>query len=118
MDKRIICVVLLIGYFVPMFVDAQSFYRRRRNRDFVVSFGTGTASYFGELNNPKDRFDTKLNVEFGLEYKFHPRISPKVMLTIFQLVSSESIEGDLFVFMEIKIPFLCYKFPIENLLCS
>jgi len=77
-----------------MFVDAQSFYRRRRNRDFVVSFGTGTASYFGELNNPKDRFDTKLNIEFGLEYKFHPRISPKVMLTIFQLEGTDTEADD------------------------
>ena len=71
-----------------MFADAQSFYRRRRNRDFVASIGTGTASYFGELNNPKDRFDTKLNLEIGLEYKFHPRVSPKLLFTVFQL------EGD------------------------
>lgn len=78
--------LLILIVLAPLVVDAQSFYRRRSNRYIVVSAGTGTASYYGELRNPGSAFQApKLNLEFGLEYKFHPRFSAKSMLTMFQL---------------------------------
>ena len=79
-------IALAILTLIPIALDAQSFYRRRRDRDFVVSYGMGTASYFGELKNDGDLLvDNKLNMEFGLEYQIHPRFSPKLMVTLFRL---------------------------------
>ncbi len=79
-------IALAVLTLLPLVLDAQSFYRRRRNRNIVASFGMGTASYFGELKNDGDIFiDNKLNMEFGVEYKINPRFSPKVLVTLFRL---------------------------------
>jgi len=85
------CFLLILIVFIPELLDAQSFYRRRKNRSIVASFGMGSSSYFGELKNDGDIFvDLKYNLEFGLEYKLSPRISPKVMLTFFRLQGDDS----------------------------
>lgn len=88
-------IALAILTLIPIVLDAQSFYRRRRNRNIVASFGMGTASYFGELKNDGDLFvDNKLNMEFGLEYKIDPRFSPKVMVTFFRLQGDDRKADD------------------------
>ena len=43
------------------------------NRRFLLTGGTGFSTYFGELKYDNDRFDTKLNITFGLHYRIHSR---------------------------------------------
>lgn len=69
---------------------SQSFYSAKHDRKFIVSLGTGTSSYFGELNNPKDRFDTKLNTVLGLQRFVSERVSVRAEATWFQLQGSDS----------------------------
>lgn len=54
---------------------AQSFYNFSRQRDVIVSLGTGFTSYFGDLNDPGDIFDTRWNIDLGIEYFVNDRIS-------------------------------------------
>ena len=86
---------LIIVFLAPLVVDAQSFYKRRRDRSFVASFGTGLGTYFGDLKDPGDYIDTKLNLEFGLEYKFASRFGAKAMLTLFRLEGNDDESKDL-----------------------
>ncbi len=89
---RILLLIAII--IIPDFVDAQSFYRRRQNRYIVVSAGSGTSTYYGELKNDGLGLDTKLNFEAGIEYKLNPRFSPKVMLTYFRLIGDDALADD------------------------
>lgn len=67
---------------------SQSFYNFGRQRDIIASLGLGTSSYFGDLNDPGDKFDLPFNVNLGLEYFLNDRISLRSELTYFRL------EGD------------------------
>lgn len=51
----------------------------------MAIIGTGNASYFGELKDPKEYLDPKLNINVGLQYFVTPRISTRAELTFFQL---------------------------------
>lgn len=64
---------------------AQSFYNFRRGRDIIASVGTGTTTYFGDLNDPGDYFDAKPNLSFGLQYFFTDRISGRAEVSWFRL---------------------------------
>ncbi len=68
--------------------SAQSFYKYKRGRDIIVSAGTGTTSYFGDLNDDGDIFDFKPNFNIGLQYFIADRIAIRSELLWFQL------EGD------------------------
>jgi len=47
--------------------------RSLSNRRFLFTGGTGFSTYFGELKSDNDRFDTKLNITFGLHYRIQSR---------------------------------------------
>lgn len=79
---------------LPFWLDAQSFYAIRRERSLILSVGTGTATYFGELANPGDYFDGKLNVVAGLKMNLTPRIALRSELTWFQLTGSDAKADD------------------------
>lgn len=79
---------------VPMFAEAQSFYTIRRNRNLLVSIGTGTASYKGELVNPGEMGVLKPNIAIGAEYYFTSRISARTELTWFQLSGDDAKADD------------------------
>ncbi|MEO1052811.1 MAG: DUF6089 family protein [Bacteroidota bacterium] len=79
---------------VSEFATAQSFYAKGRNRNVVASVGTGVSSYFGDLNNPGDLLDTRLNVNVGLQYLLGPRASIRGELTFFQLQGSDVEASD------------------------
>ena len=64
---------------------AQSFYRLRNSRDIIASFGTGTTTYFGDLKDNGDYIDPKLNLNFGIQYFFHPYISGRAELSYFRI---------------------------------
>ncbi|MEO1099349.1 MAG: hypothetical protein AAFX57_16575, partial [Bacteroidota bacterium] len=51
--KKATFIILLIVTVISE-LKAQSFYNFRRGRDIIATFGTGTSSYFGDLNNPGD----------------------------------------------------------------
>lgn len=72
----------------------QSFYAIRKNRSIILVAGTGTSTYIGELSNPGDYFDTKLNINAGLQMYFTPRISGRVEATWFTLRGTDSEADD------------------------
>ena len=71
---RNLSLILIAILFVSLNSFAQSFYSLKSDRRFLISGGTGFSTYFGELKSDDDRFDTKLNMTFGLSYQFHKRI--------------------------------------------
>ena len=76
---------ILFLFAQSLIVSGQSFFAVRRERTLMASVGTGNASYFGELKDPKEYLDPKLNINVGLQYFIAPRISLRTELTYFQL---------------------------------
>jgi hypothetical protein len=74
--------------------SAQSFYSFRRDRDFLLSFGSGTSSYFGEMVNPGELGELKANIAFGAEYYISNRISTRADLTWFQISGNDGAAED------------------------
>lgn len=78
---------------------AQSFYAVRRDRDLIASFGTGTSTYFGEFQNPKDYIDAKPSFNFGIQmfplrHLFGNRVSTRAELTWFRLQGNDADADD------------------------
>lgn len=82
--------ILIFILLLASYLDAQSFYNRKRNRKFIVSAGTGTSSYFGELSNDGDFLDTKLNLDFGLQYRITNNLLVGASLIFFQLQGDDA----------------------------
>ena len=59
--------ILLLG---AMVAEAQSFYAIRRNRNLLVSAGSGIAYYQGDLVDPKEIGKVRPNFALGAEYFF------------------------------------------------
>ncbi len=86
--KRLILLFLFVGFSFQLF--SQSFYNRRIERQWIGSFGTGTAKYFGDLANPGKLFEgTKWNIEGGIERRIDGRFSVRGALTVFQLTGGD-----------------------------
>jgi len=64
---------------------SQSFYDSKINRRWVLSGGVGYARSLSDLTNPGAYFDTKLNMEGGIQYLATDRISIRTHLLFFQL---------------------------------
>lgn len=88
---RLLAIIMIL---LPTLADAQSFYAIRRDRSLIVTAGTGNASYFGDLKDPKEYLDPKVNVMGGLQYFFNPRFSARAELTYFQLKGSDANSTD------------------------
>ncbi|HTE31780.1 MAG TPA: DUF6089 family protein [Chryseolinea sp.] len=73
---------------------SQSFFALRRDRNFLVSLGSGTANYFGEMVNPGEFGTLKPNVAAGAEMYFTSRISVRADLTWFQLSGDDAKADD------------------------
>lgn len=91
--NRIIAVLIITFSGIVEIVDAQSFYNYRGGRDVIVSAGTGTSTYFGDLKDPGDYVDAKANLNVGAQYFFNPRISGRAELNWFQLKGDDSEAG-------------------------
>jgi len=91
MRKVILLVFIII--LSTEFVSAQSFYNFRNTRNLIASVGTGITSYYGDLNNPGDIIDTRLNLNLGLQYFFTNRVAARAEITWFQL-SGDDAESD------------------------
>jgi hypothetical protein len=92
--KKLSILVLMGLTFLPFVVDAQSFFALRRDRNFLVSVGTGTATYKGEMVNPGDFGSLRPNVAIGAEYYLNSRLSVRGELTYFQLRGDDKKADD------------------------
>lgn len=90
--RKLLVLVVLVA--IAESAIAQSFYAIRKNRALIAVVGTGTSTYFGELANPGDYFDAKLNVSAGLQYYLTPQISLRSELNWFTLAGSDADADD------------------------
>jgi len=92
--KRFTLLTLIAVFGIPLFGYSQSFYALRRDRNFLVSLGSGTANYYGEMVNPGEFGTLKANVAAGAEYYLSSRISVRADLTWFQLSGNDAKADD------------------------
>jgi hypothetical protein len=92
--KKLAIFTLLGILTIPFTGLSQSFFALRRDRNFLVSFGTGTATYKGEMVNPGDFGRLRPNVAFGAEYYLNSRLSARAELTYFQLRGEDKDADD------------------------
>ena len=83
-----------IFIFISFSLFGQSFYYLNHDRRWLGSVGTGTTTYFGELKNPGDYIDTKVNLNFGLERKLNPKWSARSEITWYQIAGSDAEAND------------------------
>lgn len=102
----IIACVTIDGY-------AQSFYNYKRGRDFIVSAGTGSSTYFGELKDGGDYFDPRPNLNIGLQYFVSPRISVRLETAWFQLEGNDEGQTESGKFKR-NLSFLSNNFEIST----
>lgn len=88
----ILAIVAISG--IPLVGYSQSFYALRRDRNFLVSLGSGTANYYGEMVNPGEFGTLKPNIAMGAEFYLTDRISARAELTWFQLSGDDSKADD------------------------
>lgn len=89
MNKHFVALFIwLIGSAV--IVNAQSFHNYGLSRDLIVSAATGTATYFGDLKDPKEYMDAKPNISLGAEYLFDKQFSARAEITWFRLSGDDS----------------------------
>ena len=93
MRKLVLLIFIALTAF-PYISSAQSFFALRRDRNFLVSVGTGTATYKGEMVNPGDFGSLRPNVALGAEYYLNSRLSVRGELTYFQLRGSDRKADD------------------------
>ncbi len=86
--------MLIAALGIPVTGYCQSFYALRRDRNFLVSLGSGTANYYGEMVNPGEFGTLKPNVAAGAEYYMTDRISIRGELTWFQLSGNDADADD------------------------
>lgn len=77
------CAVLALG---------QGFYNKNRNRNFIVSAGTGTTHYYGDLAKEGDHFNIKPNLALGARYNFYRWFSAGAELTWFMLGGNDNTD--------------------------
>ncbi len=92
--KKLVPLVFIALTAIPYLGSAQSFFALRRDRNFLVSVGTGTATYKGEMVNPGDFGSLRPNVAIGAEYYLNSRLSARAELTYFQLRGSDRKADD------------------------
>lgn len=89
--RKIVGFILIAFLSVPFFGVSQSFYAVRRDRNLILSGGTGATKYYGELVNPNSIGKVRPNIYAGAEYLILPRISARLDATWFQLSGSDAL---------------------------
>jgi Domain of unknown function (DUF6089) len=89
--RKLTTIILAILLTVPFFGYGQSFYSVRRDRNLIVSVGSGATKYYGELVNPNSIGKVRPNIYAGAEYIILPRISARLDATWFQLSGSDAL---------------------------
>jgi hypothetical protein len=92
--KRLATLTLITVIGMPLLGYSQSFNLLRQDRNFLVSIGSGTANYYGEMVNPGEFGKLKPNIALGAEYYLNSRISARAELTWFQLSGDDAKAND------------------------
>src|SRR5258708_872142 len=90
MRQRLPLLLLLGIFIVPTISVSQSFYTVRNQRAVIFSGGTGSSTYFGDLANRGIGLNLQPNLNVGLQYFVHPRISARAELNWFVLEGSDA----------------------------
>ena len=88
--KKSVLVGLIVGLLASDLASAQSFFAMRRGRSLILTVGTGTSSYFGELANDGDYLQANPNFHAGFQYYLTRKISVRAEVSWFQLSGSDS----------------------------
>jgi len=75
--------------FIVVQTQGQSFYKRSYTTQLVLSAGTGTASYFGDLIDD-GKFNFRPSLSAGVRYSFYDRFSVGGDLTYFRLAGNDA----------------------------
>lgn len=78
----------------PECSQSQSFFSVRRQRSLMLTAGTGSSTYYGELSNPGQLLKFGANLNVGLQIYVNPRISVRGELNWFQLKGSDAEAND------------------------
>jgi hypothetical protein len=70
----------------------QGFYSKNRNRNFIVSAGTGTSTYYGDLAKGGDHFNVMPNLALGARYNFYRWFSAGAEVTWFMLTGNDNTD--------------------------
>jgi hypothetical protein len=84
----VVCCILLLGELS----FAQGFYNRNRNRNFILSAGTGTTHYYGDLAKNGDHSNIRPNFALGARYNFYRWFSAGAEVTWFMLAGDDSTD--------------------------
>jgi len=92
--KGILPLFLALFILLPGFSLAQSFFAVRHQRSLMLTAGTGSSTYYGELSNPGTLLKLQPNLNVGLQIFVSPRISVRTELNWFQLKGSDAEAND------------------------
>jgi hypothetical protein len=84
--KIVLSVILCLAF---LQTRGQSFYKRSYTTQLVLSAGTGTASYFGDLIDD-GKFNFRPSLSAGVRYSFYDRFSVGGDLTYFRLAGVDA----------------------------
>ncbi|HCW07642.1 MAG TPA: hypothetical protein DGG95_09805 [Cytophagales bacterium] len=82
----------LIVFFIvalPLFAKAQSFYPVTNERKYILTGGTGSATYYGELSNPGTVIKYQPNLNVGIMKYFNENIWARAEMNWFMLQGSD-----------------------------
>ena len=74
----------------PELSQAQSFFTIKRQRNLILTGGTGSSTYYGELTNPGTYIKYQPNFNVGIQKYYTPRIYLRAELNWFELKGSDS----------------------------
>jgi hypothetical protein len=92
--KGILPLFLTLSILLPDFSSAQSFFAVRHQRSLILTAGTGSSTYYGELSNPGTMLKFQPNFNIGLQKYFTSRINVRVELNWFQLKGTDLEAND------------------------
>jgi hypothetical protein len=73
-------------------VFSQGFYNKNRNRNFIISAGTGTTHYYGDLAKDGDHSNIRPNLALGARYNFYRWLSLGADVTWFMLAGDDKTD--------------------------
>jgi hypothetical protein len=85
--KRILLSFIIL---LPEVLWSQSFYAIRNQRKYILTGGTGTATYYGELSNPGTFIKLQPNLNLGLMKYVSPNIGVRIEANWFILQGSDN----------------------------
>ena len=86
-------ILILIGLlFCAEVVFSQGFYDKNRNRNFILSAGTGTTHYYGDLAKNGDHSNIRPNFAIGARYNFYRWFSAGTEFTWFMLAGNDNTD--------------------------